>query len=443
MALWQVRGVFFLVETPGERAGDSGLKFLAKYLSRRTFPGPWVLSGCPARGFRALVVIPALAERRALPATLESLARNPANYLAQTLVVVVVNQRLSANAAERRNNSATLDWLATLPRKELNLAWCDASSPGLEIPPGEGVGLARKIGFDLGLCRLNWQRSPFLVSLDADTLVDENYLSALFDHFDHSHCAAATLPFRHQPGADCQAENAIRHYELYLRSYQFGLHWAGSPYAFIALGSALACRGTAYIAAGGMKRRLAGEDFYFLQQLAKIDPVAEVKGTLVQPEARFSQRVPFGTGRAVQARVEEGRQLYHFFSPASFQILRRWLMLAESGLDLAPAQMLEQAAGLSAELGDFLQQLDFASIWQRLQANHGSASRRLAFHQWFDGLRTRQLLSRLEAVAPESEFDARVSGLLQLAGGPLLCDWQQQLAYLEFCRREPGHRSPV
>lgn len=414
------------------------MKRLEKYLARRALKGPWVLSGCQAGGFRALVVIPALAERRALPATLESLAGNVAKFLAQTLVVVVVNQRPSASPEERLDNSATLDWLATPRWKELNLAWCDASSPGREIPLKDGVGFARKIGFDLGLCRLDWQRSPFLVSLDADTLVDENYLSALFHHFDHRPCAAATLAFRHQPGNDCQAERAIRQYELYLRSYQFGLRWAGSPYAFIALGSAMACRAEAYVAAGGMKRRLAGEDFYFLQQMVKIGTLAEVKGTLVRPEARFSGRVPFGTGRVMQARVEDGRLLYHFFSAESFQLLRRWLMLAEGSLGLAPVQMLEQAADISTELSLFLQQLHFDAIWSRIQANHDCASRRRAFHQWFDGLRTRQLLSRLESLAPEREFDTKVGALLHLAGGPTVCDWQQQLVYLESLPGENG-----
>jgi len=415
---------------------SNNLKRLEKYLARRSCQGSWSLAGNQTGGFHALVVIPALAERRALPATLASLTRSSATCLAHTLVVVVVNQRPSASSEEWRDNAATLHWLATRPRDELNLAWCDAASPGLELPLKEGVGLARKIGFDLGLCRLDWQKSPFLVSLDADTLVDANYLRALFDHFAQSQCAAATLPFRHQAGGDPAAENAIRQYELYLRSYQLGLRWAGSPYAFIALGSAMACRASVYVAAGGMKRRQAGEDFYFLQQLAKIDGIAEVRGTLVQPEARFSTRVPFGTGRVVQTAVEESRLLYDFFSPESFQLLRRWLMLAESSLDLAPAQMLAYAADISTELGVFLQQLQFEAIWTGLQANHTTASRRLAFHQWFDGLRTRQLLTRLEAVRPRREFSVKISDLIQLAAGPLLSDWREQLNYLETLHLE-------
>lgn len=409
-----------------------------KYLCRRACREPWTLDGNQAGGFRALVVIPALAERCVLPATLHSLACNAKKYLDQTLVIVVVNQRPSASAAQQQNNAETLDWLANHPWQELNLAWCDAASPGFEIPEKEGVGLARKIGFDLGLTRLNWPQAPFLVSLDADTLVDDRYLAALFHHFDQSHCAAATLAFRHQPGADSSVENAIRQYELYLRSYQLGLRWAGSPYGFIALGSAMACRAQAYVAAGGMKRRLAGEDFYFLQHLAKIGEIAQVEGTLVRPEARFSLRVPFGTGRVVQTAVEEGRLLYDFFSPASFQLLRRWLMLGETCADLAAADILERAADISPQLTVFLRQLNLGVFWPRLQANERPASRRLAFHQWFDGLRTRQLLSRLDALQPTDEFSTKVGGLLQLAGGPLLGDWREQLHYLESLKIEPG-----
>jgi len=62
------------------------------------------------------------------------------------------------------------------------------------------------------------------------------------------------------------------------------LQQAGSPYAYHTIGSAFACRAEAYIAAGGMNRRHAAEDFYFLQQLAKCmqDENIDVTALLVQ-----------------------------------------------------------------------------------------------------------------------------------------------------------------
>jgi hypothetical protein len=53
----------------------------------------------------------------------------------------------------------------------------------------------------------------------------------------------------------------------------------------------MACRASAYVAAGGMNRRLAGEDFYFLQQVHKTSGVAALYGTTVHPSPRSSQRV--------------------------------------------------------------------------------------------------------------------------------------------------------
>ena len=356
------------------------------------------MAGTDRHNFRAAVVIPCLAERDNLPLTLASLASNPAERLAQTLIVVVVNNRADVCPQQLGDNQQTLAWLQSRPFAQLNLAWVDASSDGLALPDKDGVGLARKIGFDLCLAQLNWEDSPLLISLDADTLVDQHYLPAIFDHFQASQAGAATIPFRHQCAVDPRQEAAIRHYELYLRSYLFGLQCAGSPYAYHTIGSAFACRASDYIGAGGMNRRQAGEDFYFLQQLAKTCGVMMLSGTLVQPSARFSGRVPFGTGKAVQGQVEEDRPLFQFSSAAAFAVLQDWLSLLAESLDLPAAVVLQRAGVISLELQQFLRELNFASAWQKLQSNHGAAQQRqAALHCWFDGLRTRQLLSRLDA----------------------------------------------
>ncbi|NIO40596.1 MAG: hypothetical protein GTO41_10685, partial [Burkholderiales bacterium] len=52
---------------------------------------------------------------------------------------------------------------------------------------------------------------------DADTLVDERYLSAITKHFRQAACGAAVLPYRHQPGTTPEQQAAIEHYELFLR----------------------------------------------------------------------------------------------------------------------------------------------------------------------------------------------------------------------------------
>ncbi len=370
---------------------------LQKYLKNRATLSPWQIDGTTRTDFSGAVVIPALAERENLPATLNSLCLNPPEYLAQTLVVIIINNRTDISADQFDDNQKTLDWLRSKPYPQLNLAWIDASSPGLELPEKDGVGLARKIGFDASLQWLDWKVEPLLISLDADTLVDQNYLRTIFDHFTLSLHRAAVIPFRHQSVSNLKQVNAIRHYELYLRSYLFGLQVAGSPYAYHSIGSTFVCRAEAYIRAGGMNRRCGGEDFYFLQQLAKTSGIAMVNGTVVHPSSRFSERVSFGTGRAVQGQVEEGEVLFNFVSVKEFKVLKEWLELINCQVDSSADQIHQHSLNISPVLHQFLAELNFVQVWQKLQNNHPTRKQRLAaFHDWFDALRTRQLLARIE-----------------------------------------------
>lgn len=406
-------------------------KRLQKYLRTRAANSPWVIEGMAQRTFCATIVIPALAEVEVLPATLKSLAFNPPDEASQTLFLVVVNNRSDASSEQKDNNLQTLRWLKNRPFPKLNLAWVDACSAGLELPVGEGVGLARKIGFDLSLPALDWNSAPFFISLDADTLVDPFYLPALFQHFKIHKKAGAVLPFRHQQGASQEQEKAIRQYELYLRVYLFGLQLAGSPYAYHTIGSAFACQAAAYLAAGGMNRRQAAEDFYFLQQLSKVGGLEKLQGTVVRPSPRFSDRVPFGTGKTVQAQVEDSQILYSFVSARSFQLLKSWLELINHSVTSSAEIVLQQAEMLSPTLRQFLEQLNFTQVWERLQQNHTLEPQRLrAFHYWFDALRTRQLLTSIEADW-NSSSEPLVSELLSWGGYSGKIQEKQQLLLLE------------
>lgn len=374
---------------------------LAKYLAKRAVAGPWRLEGAPSRVFHGAVVIPALAEEQALPHTLAALAANPAEMLASFLVLVVVNNRVQACSAQRDENRRTLQALrqGALCSKGLHLAWVDAASPGLELPEKDGVGLARKIGFDLVLPLLDWSSGPILVSLDADTLVDSHYLAAVREHFARANQGAAVLPFAHQPGVSPDQQRAINLYELYLRHYVLGLELAGSPYAYHSIGSAFACRAGAYVQAGGMNRRLGGEDFYFLQQLAKTCGVERLRGTLVRPSPRISARTPFGTGPAVAALQSGDKSESLFYPPQAFEVLGNWLQRVADHVRAPRDDLLTQAFALAPQLGEFLVRSGFAQVWPRWLRQHDAAPQRLhrAFHHWFDGLRTRQLIFALSA----------------------------------------------
>lgn len=370
---------------------------LDRYRQRSPLPRPWHMEGTAGAGFAAAVVIPALAEEEHLFATLESLAANPVPLLARTLVLVVVNHRPDASAGQKGENARLLARLAAGEAPAcLRLGWVDAASCGRELPTGGGVGLARKIGFDLALSRLDWSAAPHLASLDADTLVEPGYLQALERHFAASPAAAATLPFCHRRAADAAGEAAIGRYELFLRHYVLGLERAGSPYGYHSLGSALACRARAYLRAGGMNRRQAGEDFYFLQQLAKTGGVAPLKGTTVHPSPRVSRRVPFGTGPSVSRLLAGETSAVGFYPAEGFLVLGQWLALVEGGWQEEGEALLAAAANIAPELAAFLAEAGFSGVWHRLCRNHRERQGRLsAFHGWFDALRTLRLVHRL------------------------------------------------
>jgi hypothetical protein len=405
------------------QALDRAHRFLARrpgFLSNRLVSGN-------LDGIRRVVVIPVLAEEERLFKTLDSLGRNPAEQLAETLVICVVNNRAEPHARPEQvaDNQRTLTHLenlvhgrsaATQPRIDpgsLRLAYVDASSPECEIGPKMGVGEGRRIGLDLGLSVLteNAEDPGLLICLDADTLVEADYLREVQKHFDSGDSWAAVVGYAHTLPAEARERAAIVRYEIFLRYQELGLRWARSPYAFPTIGSTMVTSCDAYVSAGGMNRRQAGEDFYFLQELAKTGGVSRIDSTTVHPSARSSDRVPFGTGATVGRHLsgaDDGSTVYH---PDIYKILGDWLSLVVNDLDRGASDLLAGAGGISSQLGEFLELNRFEEIWPRLQQNAPHhAGLELQFHRWFDGFKTLKLIHFLrDHQLPECPiFDAIV-----------------------------------
>lgn len=417
-------------------------RFVRRYLDTRAAGSPWRLDG-PAGLFAGAVIIPALAEEAHLFAVLDSLGKQPPSLLGRFLTIVVVNNRADAPAGLREDNLRTLGRLAAgdFP-SGLALARVDAASPGRELPPGEGVGLARKIGCDLALERLDWREDPLLLFLDADTFVDPDYLAATLRHFERAREGGAVLPFAHGNGETPAHHAAIVRYELYLRSYVLGLSLAGSPYAFHTVGSTIACRAEAYVRAGGMNRRLAGEDFYFLQQLAKTAGVAQLHGTIVHPSPRPSVRAPFGTGQKVAAQLAGETELA-FYSPEIFRLLALWLEGAAEGIgrEAGSDALLDVAAGVDPQIAAFLAAEGFAPAWERIRKScRGPAPLLRAFHVWFDALKTLRLIHHLCAVHPRSSPEQAVPPLLAWAGLAPPHGEEELLDFLREIQGRDGNR---
>ena len=411
---------------------------IRRYLGKRAdlVSRPLVASG-PLHDIEHVVVIPVLAEEDYLFETLASLAANPEAALARTLVICVVNNRAVPHARledieENRRTLTRLDALVhgrdSAVKGSLRAAYVDASSPGRELPPKDGVGLARKIGMDRGLSVLHDAQATrgVLLSLDADTLVQPNYIEAVRQHFTRPDAWAGVTAYAHRLDGSSDEITGILCYELFLRYHAMGLAYAGSPYAFAAIGSTIACRAEAYAAVSGMNRRQAGEDFYFLQELAKTGRVDAIRTTKVYPSCRASERVPFGTGQRVR-RFSEGRQkaltAYH---PKCYRILKQWLAVVANSLD-APAQTLLSRAGeVCPHLAAFLEANGFERAWDGFRAHSPDARRAHAqFHRWFDGLKTLRLIHHLRDNGfPRQDLFQAIDVLLTMTGktSPVIID---------------------
>ncbi|MBA4396904.1 MAG: hypothetical protein C0394_05920 [Syntrophus sp. (in: bacteria)] len=394
-------------------------------------------------GIEQIVVIPALADKEALFDTLHRLSANQPSELSRTLVICVINNRGKglADPQDIANNRQTITILRSLIHGEvlaactsdeaiarqirqirsshLRLACLDASSPGMEMPDkGGGVGLARKLGLDKALSLLDYQSTAkkLLFNLDADTWVDPCYFSAVRYFFEDQKGHAAVVGFSHRPEADPILQAAICCYEIFLRYYVLGLRFAGSPYAFHSIGSAMVCTPEIYAAVRGMNRREAAEDFYFLDKMAKLAPVGRIHATTVYPSARPSRRVPFGTGQRMIRFIEGKHNEHLLYDPEIFRILGRWLeTMAGCGWQ-EPQAILTMAEDIHPLLSAFLELNCFQQVWPRIQRNHRDHDRlRKQFHVWFDGFKTMKLVHYLtENGFPRGEMFAVLQDLFDM-----------------------------
>lgn len=389
------------------------------------------------------IVIPALAESASLFHTLSRIALNPAGELRRTLVVCVVNNHKPPMTSEEeiRDNQVTLrllrelvdgrtpsaddpDLRADLERiagSGLRLGCIDASSADAEIPDRDGgVGTARKIGMDAALAVLNGQGpgGGVICCLDADTWVMENYLAAVYSHYSNTDDPAAVAGYAHRKPADPRMLASICGYEIFLRSYVIGLSFAGSPYAFHAIGSTMSCTAEAYSAVRGMNRRTAAEDFHFLDKLAKLRRVGHIGATTVFPSGRTSHRVPFGTGQRMQQFMSGEAEEYGIHDPRIIVILKEWLAAVESDPDRSPEEILADARKIHPALNGYLDLSRFAIDWPVIRRNCPDPGHlRSQFHVWFDGLKTLRMVHHLSRTAfPDVPLFEGLKGLLERMG---------------------------
>jgi len=191
-----------------------------------------------------------------------------------------------------------------------------------------GVGNARKAGMDeaVRIFAAIDKNNGIIVSLDSDCLVAKNYFTEIEKYFiNNSKSDCCTINFQHNFDKNLYSEQEIyacQLYETYLRYFQFSLAATGFPYCFHTIGSCFAVKALCYTKLGGMARLQAGEDFYFLHKAAQATKVGKIDEKIVFPAPRLSDRVPFGTGKAIQKIIEN--EQYKVYNFELFLILKRF-----------------------------------------------------------------------------------------------------------------------
>lgn len=276
---------------------------LTPYLQKRTLYPPLIQQKISSN-LGLIVVIPAYKEPFLLLSLLSLHKCRLPNCDVE--VIVVINDSAADTPETKKINQNTyeqaLRWSAknsTLRRKYFILYQSDLA------PKFAGVGLARKIGMDEACYRLEKIRKKkgIIACFDADSRCEESYFMAIENHFErHKSIAACNIYFEHPLTGVEQEEavyTAIISYELHLRYFINAQRWAGCPFAFHTIGSSMAVRADFYQKQGGMNRRKAGEDFYFLHKFIGLGNFKPLTATTIIPSARVSDRVPFGTGKAI------------------------------------------------------------------------------------------------------------------------------------------------
>ena len=323
---------------------------MEKYLHHYAEPEILALDGLPDQlSWENVMVIPACNES-------SGFLRTPPPCDGRSLMILVINESVTA----ARNVSLRNQALATAVQERFDRLWQAAPGSGLslwrdplaardvllvdrftqdrQLPAKGGVGFARKIGADLALSLIHQQRisSTWIHCTDADVSLPQTYFrSSNKLPVTEQKVSALIYPFSHcdvqERAESSEVIEATQLYELSLRYYVAGMKFAHSPYAFHTIGSTMAVNAIHYAKVRGFPKRAAGEDFYLLNKLAKVGSVLELAVSsdngAIEIASRRSDRVPFGTGAAVNkiTALSEPLSEFRFYDPAVFELLKLWL----------------------------------------------------------------------------------------------------------------------
>jgi len=367
------------------------MRNLLNTYTRRFLVNPPYIGCIPDPILSLIVVIPSFKEPDILP-TLDSLAAcDPPKGDVEILILV--------NAPEGSGNEINSINQATVDQIEY---WSATKRPAYmkvfiireeKLPKKfAGAGLARKMGMDEALRRWCWlDKDGPILCLDADCTVSTDYLTAAEIAFENPELTLGHFEFCHdwKNEPDPLLRQGIIEYELHLCCHILGLASAGYPFAVHTVGSCMAVRASSYAKAGGMNRRKAGEDFYFMHKILPLGGFGYLPAT-VFPSCRVSDRVPFGTGRAQWEWMSSGESRTTYSS--------KIYVLLKDFFGQIPSWYAGEVLWdeLSPEVAAFLrlQHLE-EKILQMKQQSNGQAVFFRRFWQWMDGFMVLKLVHYL------------------------------------------------
>jgi len=330
------------------------------------------------------VALPLIDELGHLPALLDCFAKQTFTNFE---VFVCINQSDDWWDDEQNrhvclNNAETIRFLKEVTNFRIHII--DKSSRGSGWTGKQlGVGWARKTIMD-EISKIAAE-NDIILSLDGDTTFSENYFRSVLDAFKQNpEIYSIAIPYYHRLTGDESANLAILRYEIYMRYYAINLLRIGCPFAFTALGSAMACTVKAYRRIGGLTPHKSGEDFYFLQKLKKFGGMLISLDERVYPAARFSSRVFFGTGPAmIKGAAGDWDSYpiynYHFFDEVA-ETFKTFKDLFTGDVETPMTSFLEEKFGKTL-------------LWQPLRENSKNSTQfEKACITKIDGLRILQFL---------------------------------------------------
>lgn len=263
-----------------------------------------------------------------------------------------------------------------------------------------GAGLARKIGMDQAIARFNQlnNENGILISIDADSKLKSNYFVELEKHFTKfPKTKVITSYFEHPISGDefdIEIYEAISKYELYLRYYKQALSYTGFPYSYYTIGSCFSVNAKAYVKQGGMNRKQAGEDFYFLHKIFPLGNSFELNSTCVYPSSRISDRVPFGTGPMIKSIVESGANTFETYNLNSFVDLQTFFSKVNKLFKADDLEIENVISELPVSVVQYLKESNFKESLKEINQNSSSIKTfTKRFYNWFDAFRVLKFLN--------------------------------------------------